>query len=78
MAKCRYCGKGAGIFSSKHRECEVLHRLGAQKYADALGKGITEHEGFEDLEQRLNAIAAQSFLKPYDIQNLVSQGLSLP
>ena len=62
MGKCKYCGKDAGLFSTKHKECEELHENGIQEMVDFLFsylcKPLTERVFLE----RLTGIQNRGFV----------------
>jgi len=40
MAKCTYCGEGAGWFRSQHKECAEAHKLAVDNIATAVRNGL--------------------------------------
>ena len=40
MAKCTYCGEGAGWFRSQHKECAAAHKLAIDGIATAVRNGL--------------------------------------
>ena len=56
MGKCRYCGKDAGLFSSKHKECEEQHENGIQEMVDFMFSYLCKPVTDRDFVERLKGI----------------------
>ncbi|WP_069293902.1 hypothetical protein [Fervidobacterium thailandense] len=74
MGICKYCGKPAGLFKSKHRECESKHKLTFEQLVrvtlDTIAKSTSSKE-FEELEKDINRIAPGGYLTASDIKSVL-------
>lgn len=69
MGNCKYCGKPAGLFRSKHEECEQTNlerqRLiedGKERIASEVTLAIKGTESFDVLQQKISQIEESSFV----------------
>lgn len=69
MGDCKYCGKPAGIFRTKHSECEEKYNLGLQKMISLIREAVLGNAGRDTLERKLSDIANSSYIKPYQIKD---------
>ena len=63
--KCIYCGKSAGLFSRKHKECEQKHNDTMQELCNKLG-----NHNLAELEQ----FATEGFVKPQELRSIILDG----
>ncbi len=76
MAKCRYCGEKAGLFRSKHKECEKKHDNGShQIFIEVFDVLIGAKELDSQLSERLNNISDESFLTQNEYHDAISSAL---
>jgi len=78
MSICKYCGKSAGLFRSKHTECEAQRQrreeaieAGRQEMAVAITEAIAVSGGFDALETRLAQIEQTSSVPSADRTTLL-------
>ena len=62
MRKCKYCGRDAGFFHSKHSECEQLHLDGVARMKDILATCFQRKEDFYLLRNELQNISRDAFV----------------
>ena len=62
MGKCKYCGKDAGLFSTKHKECEEQHVNGIQEIEDFLFTYLCKPLTDRDFIERLNGIQKKGYV----------------
>lgn len=62
MGKCKYCGKDAGLFLNKHKECEDQHINGIQEMEDFLFSYLCKPLMDRDFIERLDEIQKKSFV----------------
>ena len=63
--KCIYCGKSAGLFSRKHKECEQKHNDTMQELRNKVG-----NHNLAELEQ----CATEGFVKPQELRSIIMDG----
>ena len=74
MAKCIYCGQNAGLFRTKHKECEEKNREGKLILINEIKDAILHANDFEGLESSIRDKAQSHFVNPQEIQLLYIQG----
>ena len=81
MGNCKYCGKPAGLFRSKHYECEETYQQrqrvmegGRQQISVAVLEAIKGAENFDALEKTIAELEQASFVPPADRKNLLITG----
>lgn len=81
MGNCKFCGKSAGLFHSKHSECEEQHlqreriiQSGRQQIAAEVLCAIKDAENFDDLEKTIVGIEQSSFVPTTDRKTLLIKG----
>ena len=62
MGKCKYCGKDAGIFSTKHKECEELHENGIREMEDFMFSYLCKPLTDRDFTERLKGIQNRGYI----------------
>lgn len=62
--KCKYCGKSAGLFSSKHAECEQRHNQGVARVRDILAGCFDRKEDFYLRQNEIRGVCSESFITP--------------
>ena len=75
MANCVYCGKGAGLFRSKHETCEYVYYAGRRKMVTLTAQAVIQPE-FDEIELRkaLTSIARGSFISQAGINGAIAAG----
>ena len=78
MGICKYCGKPAGFFRSKHPECEEQHQQterviqgGQQRIVVEALRAIKGSETFDGLEKTIAEIEQSSFVPSADRKALL-------
>jgi hypothetical protein len=74
MGKCIYCGLSAGIFRSKHTECEQTYFNGKSTLIDAISNTIVTSNDFAELDNTIKNISEKSFIKESEKINLLGLG----
>ena len=62
MGKCKYCGKDVGLFSTKHKECEVQHENGIQEMEGFLFSYLCKLLTDKDFIERFNGIQNKGYI----------------
>ncbi|MDE7180268.1 MAG: hypothetical protein K2N88_03620 [Muribaculaceae bacterium] len=73
MGKCRFCGRDAGLFHSKHNECEKLHENGVARIKSIIGECFSRKEDFYLHQDELRRICSDSFVTD-DERTLIYRG----
>lgn len=81
MGNCKYCGKAAGLFHSKHAECEEQHQQrehviqsGRQQIVVEVVRAIKSSENFDGLEKAIAEIEQSSFVPSSVRKDLLIKG----
>lgn len=74
MGTCIYCGKPAGIFREKHRECAEKRDQGWNEIIRLAKEAAIGTYPLEDVTNRSAAIAANSFLSSNEIREAMVTG----
>lgn len=67
MSKCKYCGKDAGLFSSKHKECEESHEKGLQVMPNLMSDFLCKPSSTIMLEQQIQKLQTDNFVSNEEI-----------
>lgn len=70
MGKCKYCGQDAGIFQSKHSECEQRHNSGVVRIKSILAGCFQNKEDFYLHQDEIKKLCQDSYLSNDDTRNL--------
>jgi hypothetical protein len=73
MSNCIYCGEKAGLFSSKHNQCEINHNNGVNEIVKTASEAITQGGDLNDIEKRIEFIADANYIK--ETNALILRGL---
>lgn len=74
MGDCVYCHRPAGLFHSKHKECETRHDAGTKRIV-ALGQEAMKNSGdFAPLEEQVRKVASISYIEEDAIPALLLKG----
>lgn len=81
MANCQFCGRPAGLFRSKHIQCEEeqkkrerLAEAGRQRIVREISRAIRDSESLDGLEETLIEIERSSFVPSSDRKALLITG----
>jgi len=81
LGNCKFCGKPAGFFRSKHAECEEQNQQrerviqsGRQQIAVEVLRAIKGAENFDGLEKTIAEIEQSSFVPSADRKDLLIKG----
>lgn len=74
MGDCIYCGRKAGLFKHKHRNCEIDHHAGMRDIINNISSAIPKTSNFESLENNINEIAGQYWIKSHELSRLYTRG----
>lgn len=66
MGACKFCGQSAGLFRSKHEECEQLHLGGVARIKSILTDCFQNKEDFYLHQVEINKICQDSFISDDD------------
>ena len=64
--KCKYCGKSAGLFSSKHTECENLHQQGIVDLRSCLKKYFSGQIDISSVRSTMMNVRRMNFIDKHD------------
>ena len=62
MGKCKYCGKDAGLFCNKHKECEVKYQQGLAAIKQIIINCFDIKEDFYLKDREIKHIIEQSYI----------------
>lgn len=66
MGTCKYCGKSAGLFSSKHTECENLHQQGIMDLGRCLKKYFSGQIDISSVRSTMMNVRRMNFIDKHD------------
>ncbi len=69
MWKCKYCGDNAGLFSTKHKECEEKYRRGKMDLGLLISDALRGKEKMEGLKDRVNKLARKCYISDEDVND---------
>ncbi len=64
MGKCKYCGQDAGLFHTKHAECEQRHLNGIDRVKSILATCFERKEDFYLHQNEIETLRRDAFLSP--------------
>ena len=76
MAKCKYCGKSAGLFSRSHKECKEKHEQGMQGLAGLLKKYFQGTITANKVGQKIIQNRVPYYLNDDDIAQVASKEIA--
>jgi hypothetical protein len=74
MGNCIYCGQKAGLFKSKHNECESSYFEGKNKIVDFIYNSIANEKDFEKLSNDINSLLKKHNINESEKNDLFVQG----
>jgi hypothetical protein len=74
MGDCTFCGKPAGWFREKHKECEAKHQAGSEEIATLAQTAIKSGGDLSALEARAREVATASFVEESTVPALLQEG----
>ncbi|MBZ5640252.1 MAG: hypothetical protein LAO51_16020 [Acidobacteriia bacterium] len=74
MAKCRYCGQGAGIFRNFHKPCKARYEAGWETMVSSASKAARTGDGLDTLDGDLAREAESSLVRKESIPESLVQG----
>ena len=76
--KCKYCHKPVGLFSSKHKECELKHFALLSEIKEILLYKFESSEllDYLKLKQELSEIIANGYVTDKDFDGIVFRGIA--
>lgn len=73
MGKCKYCGNDAGLFHSKHTDCEQRHLNGIPRIKKILADCFDSKEDFYLHQNEIRSICLESYLSEDTCRNIYCQ-----
>ena len=70
MGKCKYCGQDAGIFHSKHNECEQRHNNGVARIKSIIDVCFQQKKDFYLFQPEIQKICQDSFISNENTKNI--------
>ncbi len=77
MGKCIYCGKSAGVFSSKHKECVEKFNEGFSQITTAISNFFKDQTPSTNFFEQINMIAQDSFINDDSLKIYLSTGFGV-
>ena len=74
MGKCTYCDKNAGMFRSKHGECQKLHDSALNEILGRATDSATGDADIEDVPAKIKLLASESFVTDTEVRATLVQG----
>ena len=74
MGKCTYCDKNAGMFRSKHAECQELHDSALNEILGRATDSATGDADIEDMTAKIKLLASESFVTDTEVRATLVQG----
>lgn len=75
MGKCKYCGQSAGLFHSKHDECEQRHLSGVARIRSILAGCFQNREDFYLHQGKIQKICQEAYISNQDTRSIYCQSL---
>lgn len=75
MGKCKYCGQSAGLFHSKHAECEQRHLSGVARIRSILAGCFQNREDFYLHQGEIKKICQEAYISGEDTRSIYCQSL---
>lgn len=75
MSDCIYCGKSAGLFKEKHKECESTFQEGNNNILELISAYLKNEAPLEDFQNRLNEICPKSYISEEVKKETILKGL---
>ena len=73
MGKCKYCGNDAGLFHSKHTDCEQRHLNGIARVKKILADCFDRKEDFYLHQNEIRSICLECYLSEDTCRNIYCQ-----
>ena len=73
MGKCKYCGQEAGLFHSKHPECEQQHINGIARIKGILANCFQHKEDFYLYQNEIKRLSNDSHINQECMQNIYQE-----
>jgi len=77
MGTCKYCGKPAGFFRKKHKECEQKYFAGVEKIKLLINSSLSNNDELKNINKKIKQIASESFISDQEINQLKKEGWEL-
>lgn len=84
MGVCKYCGQPAGFLRNQHSECAERHkqrvevkRQGCKRIAQEAGRAIANSADLNELDKKVQEIAASSYIADSEIRKHLAEGWGL-
>jgi len=71
VAKCKFCGKDAGLLRGVHQECQVIFEAEKSQVEDLAASAATSKTELKKLENKLTEIKSSSFLSEADFKEIL-------
>lgn len=71
MAKCKFCGKDAGLLRGVHQECQGIFEAEKSQVEDLAASAATSKTELKKLENKLTEIRSNSFLSEADLKKIL-------
>lgn len=76
MAKCKYCGKSAGLFSKAHQECEEFAQETIKYFKDLAAHAFVHGGDLCELKMALRKAAAEACLEDQEREQTALQAIA--
>ena len=67
MGDCLYCGKPAGWFRSKHKECETKNQIGREQIVALAQRAVRDGSDLTAVQSEVGRLAATAFVPPDEV-----------
>lgn len=71
MGDCCYCKKPAGLFRSKHQECEQIRNTGLSQIRTKISESLSNPEAVKALPDLVRDVAEKSFIAGPDLREVI-------
>lgn len=68
MGKCKYCGKKAGLFHTKHEECEKKYKQGLLAISQIIKDCFIYHYDFQSKDNEIQQIINNSYIDKISVE----------
>lgn len=74
MSKCIYCGEKAGLFNSRHRECEDKYLTTKINIIELVSSSIEKGIDFKQLQSEVEKLANEGLVNAEEVEDLYISG----
>ncbi len=74
MGNCKYCGKPAGILSTKHSKCQHMFDYGINKITELVKSSVSNDSSLIDLKKVATRISSSNYIPQMELNSALHKG----